>query len=280
MNPYLKKAVITVTDNNFIKGTLVLIYSFLQKNTWFNGDIIILSNDLTDNHKQQLTVFPNIIFRNIGEELLKRIKILCFYLPAYQATQRRFYSLEAFNLINYDKLLFLDSDILCCGDVKPIVHLQEFPLVASPDHQYYLGKKKDRITFLPITKEESSDSTSLEVFNSGMMVINPAKLSDDTYKELLKLLNPVVYKNNQTFNTDQYLLNLYFEQNVEFTDYRYNYLLHAKDAINVKENPNLDEVVFIHFSNMKKPWLREEKEKDKYVRLWKKHYQQYLAEYE
>ena len=49
-------AIATVTDTNFLEGTLVLLFSFLKYNTWFTGDIVIVEDDLTLAEKKQFQI--------------------------------------------------------------------------------------------------------------------------------------------------------------------------------------------------------------------------------
>ncbi len=270
----LKKiALATITDENFLKGTVVLLYSFLQKNSWFKGDIIIISDSLLSEHKKQLSTFPNVKFKSIGSELLKRLEMLCTYYPNYKAIHRRFFSLEAFDLSEYNKVLYLDSDILCCASAKDFFYQKEYPLIAAPDFQYYLnnGRKKD--TFIPVEQVNKEDSNIFKkVFNSGVMLINNRLLEKHTYTGLLKLLNPIFYINLQTSHTDQFLLNHFFEDKVNCSDYRYNFLLHAREAIELKEKPDLEQLVFIHYSKKNKPWINNGK-KDKFEQLWNYYFQ-------
>ena len=271
--PTEKIAIATITDEHFIKGTMVLLYSFLQKNSWFKGDIILISDSLLLEHKKQLSSFPNVKFKKIGEELLKRLEMLCAYFPNYKSIHRRFFSIEAFNLVEYEKVLYLDSDILCCASAEDFFSQKEYPLIAAPDFQYYLNKLREKETFIPVEQTNKHQSNTFKkVFNSGVMLVNNRLLEEATYIELLKLLTPIFYKNLQTSHTDQFLLNHFFEGKVKFSDYRYNFLLHAKEAITLKERPNLEQLVFIHYSKKNKPWFNNSK-RDKFEELWNQYFQ-------
>jgi len=272
-----KYAIVTITDDSFIQGTEVLFYTFLKYNPWFEGDLIILENDLSSKCKKALSYFPNLIYHSIGKELLNRIKILTFYLPHYQSIQRRFYSLEVFNLSNYQKILFLDSDMLFKGNIHTLFSKNSSNLIVVPDYQYFLNKKREKLSYLPIHEEkEEKTKEYLYGFNSGMMMINVKNLSPNTYFSLLKLLNPIIYKEVQTAHTDQYLLNHFFHNHTSFVSSKYNFLLHAKKAIEQKENPTFEEIILIHYSKKTKPWSKKESPEDKYQQLWLKEYKAFM----
>jgi lipopolysaccharide biosynthesis glycosyltransferase len=47
-------ALATLTDDNYILGTKILIYSFLKYNPWFTGDIVIIFDKLSTLYQEDL----------------------------------------------------------------------------------------------------------------------------------------------------------------------------------------------------------------------------------
>lgn len=272
-------AITTVTDTNFLKGTLVLLHSFLLYNKWFSGDIVIIENDLTLLEKEQLNKFPNVKFHKVHSTLLERINILEHFLPKLKKVVKRFYSLEAFNLTNYDKVLFLDSDILCTDSTEQLFAINNTPLLAAPDRLFYQNIKRDLSTYLPITKNKQKVETeSYDGFNSGVMLINNQLLQKNTFLLLIKMVNPVFFSSVQSGHTDQYLLNNFFKDKFSFIDCKYNFLLNSIEHIQKNNFSTLENAVFIHYIQVHKPWkINEDTSNNTIVSsaiaLWQQHYE-------
>lgn len=250
-----KYAMVTVCDSDFIIGTRVLFYSFLKHNPWFTGDLVIIQNKLGSNEKDQLSKFKNVRFEPVGNQLQSRINWLNLINKKYLNSGSRFFSLEAFRLDQYDKILFLDSDMLCTGCVKSLFEYGESSFLASPDRQYYRGLQRDMVSFLPCKKmKKKLSERCADIFNSGMMLVDHNELSQTTYQSLLKYVDPEFYSDIKTGHTDQYLLNHYFQQKVKLVSYKFNYLLVNRDEIDQKENTSIENALLLHFVGKYKPW--------------------------
>ncbi len=274
----IKRAIVTVTDRNFIKGTMALFYSILKHNKNLDVDFIIIHNDLNDDHKKILSVFPNVLFIEPNELLLKRINVLGMCIPTYVNAQRKFFNLEIFNLQQYTQVLYLDSDIVCCGGLKPLFENTSYPLMVSPDRFFYLNIKRDPITFLPCEEEPGQkDNSCLYCFNSGMMLINMPLLKKDTFDEMIKLLSPIIYADIQTGHSDQFLLNRYFHNTFKFVSGKYNFLLHVEEEQLKIEGLKKEEAVLLHYVKYPKPWSAKNMEYYVDNKNWKNIYDQCLA---
>ena len=96
-------ALVTVTDSNYLQGTIVLLYSFLKNNPEYNGHIIVIESDLTYDEKSELMLFPNLRIEQPSEMLLKQISILANYWEVAKVKQKPFISLEAFRFRSHSK---------------------------------------------------------------------------------------------------------------------------------------------------------------------------------
>ena len=55
MNTGSKKiAFCTISDNSYYEPCSVMIYSFLKNNNWYDGDIIVFYDDLTEENKSKI----------------------------------------------------------------------------------------------------------------------------------------------------------------------------------------------------------------------------------
>lgn len=271
------QAIVTVSNSKFLKGTLVLFYSILKENPWFDGDFIVIENGLSEFEKEQLSVFKKLRFIQPSTALLSQLTILCHYFPSFKAIMPRFFSLETFNLTHYEQLLFLDSDILCTGNIQKLFKNDESPIVACYDYPYYLNKKRDFETFTPtLSTEQLPNRTYINAFNSGVMMINLQQLSPTIYTDLLKQVNPIAYSELLTSHTDQFILNRFFNGQVVFTSCIYNFLSHAQQAIEAKSAKNIMEATLIHFSKSPKPWDVNNDNLKAHFQLWNKVYADFL----
>jgi lipopolysaccharide biosynthesis glycosyltransferase len=132
----------TITDDGYLPGTLVLLSSFLRCNPLFRGDIVVIHDGLSEEGKARLEHFPNLRFHTIASAFKARLAPLSAD-PHLSRALPRFYSLEAFNLPGYDRILALDSDILCQGSVAELVEmdaaLEGHGLVFTEQVQYRRG---------------------------------------------------------------------------------------------------------------------------------------------
>src|SRR5688572_13048564 len=89
--------VATVTTDSFILGTLVTLDSFLKNNSWFNGEIVIICSNLSEQNREYLKlVYKKIVFLKVGGKLLERVDEIIKVFPEFTGKQARFYSLEIF----------------------------------------------------------------------------------------------------------------------------------------------------------------------------------------
>ena len=242
-------ALMTVTDSGFLLGTKVLLYSFYKYNPWFSGDCIIIETDLTDQEKAELGIFPNVVFQRPSAALVSRIQILAEYWPIAIKGEKQFYSLEAFRFMEYEKVLYLDSDILCVGDLSPIFSMKvEYPLFAVPDVLAKRGQIREKDTFIP---RSNNDITSSKVyyksFNSGVFMVHVNSLNPSCYLELVKAISPILFSFNETRHTDQYVLNQYFQNNVGFLPDKYNFLVHLEPEKRQSDDMMIDDIRILHY---------------------------------
>ena len=152
-----KYALTTLVDDNYMIGTKVLINSFLKYNKWFDEDIVVLDNKLSDNNKEQcISWYKKISF----------VPVDCSSYPSFPAAtsprlHSAYYTLEALNLKGYNRIVFFDSDILVLGDISYLFN-EEFSFGAR-----FLGRRQ---------------------LNSGVMSISDPYLSSTTYDEAISLI--------------------------------------------------------------------------------------------
>jgi lipopolysaccharide biosynthesis glycosyltransferase len=248
----VQRALVTVTNEKYFQGTQVLLFSFLKYNPNFNGDLIVIHNNLNPNFKKALSDKFPVKFKQVNLELIEVLNLLIRDLPQFGKKQERFWSLEFFRLNDYSQLLFLDSDIVCKGSIEELWNLKD-EFSACPDLSYFNNKFRNKKSFeLSSSLDKISDFE--RTFNAGVMLYNPTKNRETNYNELLNLLSSETYSNITSGHTDQYLLNHYFHARVNWLSAKYNYIVREETSIDSKEGISSNEAVFLHYIRNPKPW--------------------------
>lgn len=226
-----------------------MINSFLKHNKWFEGEIVVIHDDLEENDKDLFRIFRNIVFRQVSNDLIVRIDKLVDEIPTLESRKRRFFSLELFFLEHYNKVLFLDSDILIIDTLEDCFN-QSDEIVCTPDLAFYMNffRKKDSFGF--ISKEKTNDVV-INSFNAGLMLTNKPARSEKHLEEILDFLKSENWAALSTPHTDQYLLNMIFEDTVRVVEPEYCLISRASDRIDLTGR----RVRSIHFVGHAKPWL-------------------------
>lgn len=215
----MKSCVSTLTDDNFIIGTKVLIKSFLVNNQWFNDDIVILYDELEEKNILELkNIYDNIVLKKIQiEDYSKNKNCNKHHLKTY-------YKFEAFNLKDYDFTLFLDSDTLIIRDIKYLYNLNDSFWVGLDFDNHCNAKDKIH-------------------FNSGVMAISQ-KWSKDIKHQLIDNIDDSWHDHGE-----QTILNKVIKNYNIFDSMKYNCLKtwfrHYGSWVN--------KVCIIHYI-AKKPW--------------------------
>lgn len=270
----MKTTFCTVADDNFYEGVKILIYS-LYKNIpqFLEYEFIIFVSKrinvvLNNKYINELCAnFKNVIIKEIDVEeySLGHVKI---------DTQRAsFLTIESFNL-DSDRIIFIDSDIIC---LKNILNVFEI------DSELYVcgGKQND------------NKFTNNTHFNAGVIFINNLKNKKKIYKKLLKIIS---LKGETGINTDQWVFNSYFNDTIKLKRFMlpqsYNFRewggISKNNAVVdnknlLKDKKDLQNIYLIHYSGyMKrlKPWNEETKNSELLAyKIWWKYYQMYINEF-
>lgn len=252
-----KYCITTISCDQFAIGTEVLLYSFLQHNSWFNGDINIVIADLSACNRERLSALYPINFIQASDQLISKVDVLRNHFPRLKDIHLRFYSLESFNQPDYDRVVYLDSDMFCAGDIKTLF-TDKSPLLACLDGYSY----EDRIApivqeaglTLPLSNERYGKAFK-NSFNAGVIAFSPRKLPKDHYTEMLSMLE---YESWLSFDdsifTDQMVINRYFDNQIEVVSSEYNYMIFLDSYLQFVDKLAPHQARMIHFAGKIKPW--------------------------
>ncbi|MBY6198486.1 alpha-2,3-sialyltransferase [Vibrio hangzhouensis] len=229
LNSIEKQAFVTLADGEYAIGALALARS-LKKHS--NIPLVVM-------YSQNACLFETEL-RQVGNVILK--KVAPIDNPHSHGQERftgTFTKLNAFNLTEYDKIVFVDSDCIVLTGIDELFEREDFS--ACPD--WGVALRND--------------------FNSGLFVVKP---SEHLFNDLTSAM-----KNFESDDGgDQGFLNAYFRNKVSFLPYTYNTLKRLPVA-----HPSLvneSEIKVIHYVGMK-PWDIN-RDKDKYAYLenyWLEH---------
>jgi lipopolysaccharide biosynthesis glycosyltransferase len=224
----LNATVATVLNDRFVQYFEVLLRSLLLHNPWFHVPITIFhSKNLSplsgDNQHVIQRIYPDVYYKEVEEHRYQHFhaRTPSHLLPAL-------FTLECFNLTNFQHIVFLDSDMLCLGDISELfTTIVDFGACPGGRNRSF--------------KESLAGSCRRRVaINSGMLVIGGRYINDRTYQALFRCQSGQF--------ADQSILNEFFRfQKVYFFHHRYNY--HAQFFWNNAERNN--DVRLLHFAGIK-----------------------------
>ena len=238
-----KYALCLITNTLYSNGVCVGIYSFLEHNKWFDGDIVIIDYGFIDEpaKKKMLAMYDKLYFKKADDP---RYEVMWNKVNELQKNEIRsiyafpyIYKIEAFGLEGYDRVVFFDSDLLVFDDVKYLFE-NDYDFAVSRDLW------EDNYT-LPEAWRNPGD-----LINSGVMSIkSPSKqMFDEVMNEALN------------FEKDDIYLGLCYEQDsickfldkktVRLLSFDYNF----PQVLFVYNGIKLTTQKIVHYYGPFKPW--------------------------
>lgn len=251
-----KIAVCTVSDNNFALVTYTMLYSFLKNNSWFDGDIYVFTEGITDNNQIPLKhLYPNV--KIVIPDLTKYEKALANFksfdnMGIYDPETHEYFlgfarywphalKFEAFGLEGYDRVVFLDSDILVLGSLKEL-----FEIDADFGFAKDTAAEKDFSLDAPICKWDGETN-----LNSGVFSIRAPK--QEYLSQLIEMGEHYMFKRWRGQCCEQDIINEFLVgKNVVNIGVKYN-AVQDFFADSTKRKITTEKVV--HYFTIVKPWL-------------------------
>lgn len=196
--------------------------SFLDNNPWFDDEMVILAENLPPRTKQRmLDIYDRITFI---EPKYKGYRGTNF-TKTIASLRSTYYKLDAFSLFDYDRVIQLDMDMICQGDLSELFDCDE-PIAACK------------------TYRNSHDALGKDI-NSGVFVVNKECLNIETYVSMVQKTQL-----GQSM-PDQKIINQTFRDIMFHLPKKYNV---EKRALNSKTfTLPISEWANIHYVG-KKPW--------------------------
>ena len=245
---------VTGTDSSFLPGAFTTVGSFLRHHPRFDGDVVVVHDgSLSRESRGYLeAVSDRVRFEPVARALRDRLRPLALAPGFSSARLTRLYSLEAFRLTGYRKVLFCDADLLFRGPVDELFD-SDADLLCCGDVAHLRGFRREPATYHVTRAEEGLDRT----FNSGFMLIDARLIGPRPYADLLDLVTPETWCATETPYTDQFVLNRCLAGRQTLVGWTYNYLLGWAHDIRTRHKLRWDEAKVLHFNQRNKPWLTE-----------------------
>ena len=251
-----KTCFVTATTENFVPGTLVTLGSFLKHHPGFDGDLVVVHDDLPQKHQRHLAaISPAVRFEPVSAELRGRLAALSAARPDLAGRLGQFYSLEAFRLRGYRKVLYYDSDVLFQSSVADLFD-SPAALLCCADGVHLRGLRRDAATFAPVPAAESTGVIE-GTFGAGFMLIDSKLVEENAYEALLALVAPETWRGTATHHTDQLVLNRCFGGRQTLVGSTYDFVLERAVLIKAREGVDVEDAKALHFTGATKPWMPE-----------------------
>ena len=243
----------TVATESFVPGAVVAIGSFRRHHPDFDGDVVVLHDDLPQYQRERLhAACGDIRFEPASVELRQRLNVLGAAQPPLAHRLGEFLCLEAFRLSGYRKVLYYDSDVLFQASVAELFRSPSL-LLGRGDEAWLRGQCRDAATFAP-TPDPSG--ALLRTFGSGFLLIDGKLLTGARhYEALLAQVTPAAWRANATQHTDQFVLNRHFAGQQTLVDWRYDFVVPMAGEIHTRTGWRVADAKALHFAGPVKPWV-------------------------
>lgn len=224
-------------DDNYSEQLSVVLASLLKNdkhNTKFN--IYVLDIGISETNKAKIKRLKGnyeINFIPIDEKLFKDF-------PSINHLKTLNYARILLpSLVECDKILFLDCDILVLDDLSKLYNM-DF-------EDTYACVIKDRTSNEIFTIRQKEILNIKNYFNAGVMLLNLKKIRQDKIES--RCIKFILENPDKILFLEQCALNYVFQDNVKFIDKKWNY----QYKLNVSKKAK--NISIIHFVGWEKPFL-------------------------
>ncbi|MGN1206390.1 MAG: glycosyltransferase family 8 protein [Eubacterium sp.] len=252
------------------------IYSLLKnRDTSRMYDILVLHKEIREKTQKDISMMvknKNVSIRFISMEQYERE--VAYDVGAYYSIETN-YRLFLFGemFAKYDKMLYLDCDLIVEGDISKLydVDMGDCEAAAVRSEEFRLLSKVKKSIFMdcyPYNIDNyRTDALGMKdpdnYFNAGVLVMDLKKSRQRiTQEQIFEILHRHNYKYN-----DQDVLNIVFDGKVKSIDCCWNYMTYIPEQLKsanennrklyedlYRENPYI-----IHYTSGKKPWNMDNK---------------------
>lgn len=244
-----------VINDNYVEQLIVALFS-IKKNTVCNDiNAYVLENDLTEDHILKLQEFAKKININITFEHIDNSIFLNLPTMRNDKTMTAYFKLLIANKFKFlDKILYLDCDLICQGDILELYNLET--------NKFISGVIDKKINKMNNHKEQIGMLANFDYINTGVLLYDFNNISD-------KDLNAYISKYSNVIKWhDQDIINGLYYDSIGYLIDKFNKLV---ISLNPFRTLSLNKAIILHFANWK-PW------NSNYIGFKKKQYYRYYQE--
>lgn len=259
--------VVLAADDNYVPMLTTTIYSMLSNaSSSYFYDVVVFERNILPSRKSMMTEF----FSSFKNASVRFVDVSSYIQEYNLVTNNEHISLETYYrfliqelLPFYDKVLYLDSDLVIEGDVAELYRTKMGDnLIAAARDVDYLGnlnmKNGDRMRY---TKEVLKLRDPYGYFQAGVLVLNTKALR--TFKNVDEWLS--IASGSEFIYDDQDILNAYCQGRVVYLDNAWNVMndcggrienvfsfapAEVYDAyLSARRKPKV-----VHYAGFEKPW--------------------------
>lgn len=148
----------------------------------------------------------------------------------------------------YEKILYLDSDIVVNADIAELYHMDIGDNILGAAHGYF---KKDDDEFMYKHITQTLGISVQNFFNAGILVMNTKAFRENNVKErCFSLLS----QRTDLYFMDQCAMNIVCEGKVHFLPSEWNFEWQYLFSTEEHELKPMDQLAIIHYDGIEKPW--------------------------
>lgn len=263
----------STTDSEFVNVLLTSYVSLLENNKQETFSFNIIDDNLTDDDKRRINLLRQ-SYRNCAQ-----INFLGTYFaelyhganvrsPRSLIKENTYYRFEFPQLISCSRLLYLDCDMICRGEISALFKAELHDnIIGAVESQMYV----DRLELLGVKHQRP------QYFNAGLLLIDTKKWKDH---DITAKARQYMKEHADIIDfQDQDTLNAVLADRWEQLDPKYDlqsplmrYEKQSADPWQRKAAAHaLQDPVLIHYTGFGKPWVT----KGEYVSPWRSEYYKY-----
>ena len=220
-----REAITFIVNFEYLDAFKIALYSFYKYNKNFTGEIIVFYDE-----DSLANILDNIIVKFKLKIYLKKLNKYLYKDLKFEGALRTWkfnpaYRYEIFQLSNFNKVLYLDCDILIADNILDIFY------------------KKCNFGACRLNKKIEREYSESSGFNGGVLLIGKRYLNNRTISSLIE-----ISKRYSNLTGNQIVLNKFFHKKVKYLDQNYNV---TTDLVNddLYKNGKI-----FHFIGENKPW--------------------------
>ncbi|GBG94184.1 universal stress protein A [Ligilactobacillus salitolerans] len=262
----------STTDSDFADNLMTFYVSILEHNLDEDFHFFIIDDKLSKADRAYIRqlehIYGNCREITFLESDFEYYKEANTDSPDSAIKENTYYRLELPELVDCDRILYLDSDMICTGSLVDLWHEDlNGNVIGGVEDQGYV----DRLTEMHVPHDKNL------YFNGGLLLFDTKKWREENVTE--KVRQYIVEHSDNLIYQDQDALNAVLVGKWQVLDPRYNvqsklarhdYInpdpAGEKLAIKARRDPLL-----IHFTGWSKPWVRY----GKWMHPWRDEYYQY-----